>query len=74
MDTNWTPMIALEKRVYYRLLAGLCIVLFPITMIALICIGISALLAVRWKSKHCITPEQFEQQLAAEGRIILIQQ
>lgn len=66
-------MIALEKHVYTKLLAGLGIILFPITMLVLVCIGIRILCANVWKSKHCLTPEQFERQLAAEDRITLIQ-
>ena len=63
----------LNRNVYYRLLIGLCILLFPITILILAFIGIKALIAKSWELKHCLTPEQFEQQLAIEGRIALIQ-
>ena len=68
-----TQIYISNKRIYYRLLMGVSIVLFPITILILTCIGIRILIAKIWESKHCLTPEQFEKQLAAEGRIAIIQ-
>jgi len=62
-----------EERLRFRLLFGVAILIFPITAMILTYIGIKALVARIWESKHCLTPEQFEKHLAAEGRIALIQ-
>ena len=66
-------LLKLNRRAYYRLLMGLSVLLFPITILILACIGIRILIAKIWESKYCLTPEQFEQQLASEGRVCLIE-
>lgn len=79
MDTKNTPrerdtmgVLWPEKWAYCRMLAGLAILLFPVTLPIVLMLAISKIRMWLWSRKHCLTPEQFDQQLASEGRITLI--